>query len=227
MNTFQHPAAVSALHCRSAFCSQKRTQTGTLLSPPERCWYGRRICNVPEVAPDPGDAPCRLPEGVAVPVQPEHNTGSGDIPHRAATIGDINDPAAWCAFSCTTQSLLCSAGEIIVLQVKGEVDLGTLPILQAIARFVEGLHQANGIIAGMAWRRFTFNALGAALWVGLWVNLGDLAGDHITAIYTTAHRYELCLLIAVAVLIAAVIFRHLLHRRSRPTTPTGLRYSPR
>ncbi len=39
-----------------------------------------------------------------------------------------------------------------------------------IARFVEGLRQANGImagIAGMHWRRFlAFNALGAALWVG-------------------------------------------------------------
>ncbi len=64
-------------------------------------------------------------------VQPEHTTGSGDFPHRAATSGDISDPAAWCALSCTTRSLLCSAGEIIVLQVKGEVDLGTFPILQA------------------------------------------------------------------------------------------------
>ena len=39
-----------------------------------------------------------------------------------------------------------------------------------IARFVEGLRQANGIIAGttgMHWARFlAFNALGAALWVG-------------------------------------------------------------
>jgi anti-sigma B factor antagonist len=69
--------------------------------------------------------------GGAVSVQPEATTGSGEIPHRAATIGDDNDPPAWCALSCTTRSLLCSAGEIIVLQVKGEVDLGTLPILQA------------------------------------------------------------------------------------------------
>jgi len=65
-----------------------------------------------------------------VSVQSEHTIGSGDIPHRAA-IGDINDPAAWRALSCTTQSLFCSAGEIIVLQVKGEVDLCTLPILRA------------------------------------------------------------------------------------------------
>src|SRR3954451_22375411 len=41
-----------------------------------------------------------------------------------------------------------------------------------IARFVEGLRQINGIIAGttgMRWRRFLlFNALGAALWVAAW-----------------------------------------------------------
>src|SRR5215469_5861072 len=39
-----------------------------------------------------------------------------------------------------------------------------------IARFVEGLRQANGVIAGitgMHWRKFLiYNALGAALWVG-------------------------------------------------------------
>jgi membrane protein DedA with SNARE-associated domain len=92
-----------------------------------------------------------------------------------------------------------------------------------VARFGEGMRQANGIIAGITgvrWRRFlAFNALGAALWVGLWVALGDLAGNHSTAIYTTAHRYELYLLLAVAALIVAVIARHLLRRRrSRPDT---------
>jgi len=91
-----------------------------------------------------------------------------------------------------------------------------------IARFVEGLRQTNGIIAGitgMVWRRFlVFNALGAALWVGLWVSVGDLAGTHITTIYDTAQRYQLYLLLAVALLLVAVIVRQLLHRRSHPTT---------
>jgi membrane protein DedA with SNARE-associated domain len=40
-----------------------------------------------------------------------------------------------------------------------------------VARFIEGLRQANGIVAGttgMRWWRFLiFNALGAALWVGI------------------------------------------------------------
>ncbi len=99
-----------------------------------------------------------------------------------------------------------------------------------IARFVEGLRQTNGIIAGitgMPWRRFlVFNALGAALWVGVWVALGDLAGNHITAIYTTAYRYQLYLLIAVAVLIVAVLVRHLLRRRSAGGVTDGETSTP-
>jgi uncharacterized protein (UPF0218 family) len=64
-----------------------------------------------------------------VSVQPE-KTGSGNVRGRVAVV-DTSGPSAWCAFSCTTQSLPCSAGEIIVLRVEGEVDLCTLPILQA------------------------------------------------------------------------------------------------
>jgi membrane protein DedA with SNARE-associated domain len=88
-----------------------------------------------------------------------------------------------------------------------------------IARFVEGLRQANGIIAGitgMHWLKFlAFNALGAALWVGLWVTLGDLAGNHITAIYETAHRYELYLLIALGVVVVALVIRYVVRKRRR------------
>ena len=63
-----------------------------------------------------------------------------------------------------------------------------------IARFVEGLRQANGIIAGitgMHWTKFVlFNALGAALWVGVWVSIGYFSGSHIDSIYNAATRYE-------------------------------------
>ncbi|HVE97183.1 MAG TPA: STAS domain-containing protein [Pseudonocardiaceae bacterium] len=62
-------------------------------------------------------------------VQSEH-TGSGRIPNRL-TVVDTSGPSAWGALSCNTQSLPCSAGEIIVLRVEGEVDLCTLSILQA------------------------------------------------------------------------------------------------
>jgi membrane protein DedA with SNARE-associated domain len=88
-----------------------------------------------------------------------------------------------------------------------------------IARFIEGLRQANGVIAGisgMHWRRFlAFNALGAALWVGTWVSLGYLAGTHITTIYNYITRYSYYVLIALAVLVLAYIAWRLLRRRRR------------
>jgi membrane protein DedA with SNARE-associated domain len=86
-----------------------------------------------------------------------------------------------------------------------------------VARFIEGLRQANGIIAGttgMDWRRFlAFNALGAALWVGLWTTLAYLVGNHITTVYGEVARYQLYVLVAAAVLVAAFVVRHLAQRR--------------
>ncbi|HZU54757.1 MAG TPA: DedA family protein [Actinocrinis sp.] len=76
-----------------------------------------------------------------------------------------------------------------------------------VARFIEGLRQANGIVAGttgMPWRKFLlFNALGAALWVGTWTSVGYFAGDHIETIYRQVSRYSLYLLVAAVVLVIA------------------------
>jgi membrane protein DedA with SNARE-associated domain len=87
------------------------------------------------------------------------------------------------------------------------------------ARFIEGLRQANGIIAGIAgmpWRRFlVFNALGAALWVGVWTSLGYLAGSHITTIYNQVTKYSLYVLIALGVVVVALILRHVRRRQRR------------
>ena len=78
-----------------------------------------------------------------------------------------------------------------------------------VARFIEGLRQANGIIAGMSgihWAKFLlFNALGAALWVGVWTTLGYLSGSNINTIYDTATRFSTYLAIAVGALVLAYI----------------------
>jgi len=87
-------------------------------------------------------------------------------------------------------------------------------------RFIEGLRQAAGIIAGtaeMPWKRFlAFTTLGAVLWVAVWAPVGYLAGDHIGAIYATATRYSLYLLIALLVLLAAWIARAVWRRKRSP-----------
>ena len=85
------------------------------------------------------------------------------------------------------------------------------------ARYIEGLRQANGIIAGfsgMNWLRFlACNMLGAALWVGTWVTAGYFAGHHITTIYDDVTRYSLFAVIAAAAIVIAWIAVHRLRRR--------------
>jgi membrane protein DedA with SNARE-associated domain len=89
-----------------------------------------------------------------------------------------------------------------------------------VARFVEGLRQANGIVAGttgMHWARFLlFNAIGAALWVAVWTSVGYFSGSHINTIYNDATRYDAYLAIAVGVLLLAFIARRVVRlRRAR------------
>ena len=89
-----------------------------------------------------------------------------------------------------------------------------------IARFVEGLRQANGIIAGitgMHWTKFVpFNALGAALWVAVWVSIGYFSGSNIDSIYHTATKYEAVFGIVVGVLLVAWIARRVWkHQKGR------------
>jgi membrane protein DedA with SNARE-associated domain len=86
-----------------------------------------------------------------------------------------------------------------------------------VARFIDGLRQYNGIVAGtteLTWRRFVpANLLGAALWVGLWGGLAYAAGDNIGPLYHQALRYQNLLLIVAAVLLAAFVTHRLLRRR--------------
>ena len=82
----------------------------------------------------------------------------------------------------------------------------------AFARFVNVLRQLNGIVAGtlgMPWQRFLmFNALGAALWVSLWVLGTYFFSEHIAVIAALARRFGIlaAAMVAVALLVALVVF---------------------
>ncbi len=90
-------------------------------------------------------------------------------------------------------------------------------VVVVIARFIVGLREANGIIAGitkMRWLTFTvYNAIGACAWVGTWVSIGYIAGDHINTIYSVFNRVAIYVLAALAVLIIAYVTWRLIRRR--------------
>lgn len=87
-----------------------------------------------------------------------------------------------------------------------------------IARFIEGLRQLNGIIAGiseMRWRSFVlFNTIGAALWVGLWGSVGYFGGNHIETIHKYGVYFSGVAAIAVVVFVAYRIVRFRQERRA-------------
>jgi membrane protein DedA with SNARE-associated domain len=91
------------------------------------------------------------------------------------------------------------------------------PKVVVVARFIEGLRQLNGIVAGatgMPWRRFMiFNAIGAAVWVGVWAAVGYLAGDHLTAIQATVRRYQWYAIAAAVIAVGGYAVLHLARRR--------------
>ena len=88
------------------------------------------------------------------------------------------------------------------------------------ARFVELLRQLNGIVAGflgMHWARFlAYNALGAALWVGVWGAVGYFAGAHIAQIHALVARFTwLIAAVGIALIVAAwIAYRRRIELRS-------------
>jgi membrane protein DedA with SNARE-associated domain len=91
----------------------------------------------------------------------------------------------------------------------------------AVARFIDGLRQINGLlagIAGMGWLKFLgYNAMGAVLWVGTWCALGYFAGEHIAEIYDTFERYKWYVIGALVLIVAIVIAQRV--RRGRAAGP--------
>jgi membrane protein DedA with SNARE-associated domain len=87
------------------------------------------------------------------------------------------------------------------------------PLVVVLARFVEGLRQLNGVVAGisrMPWPRFVLcNAVGAALWVSVWSTAGYLAGNHIDRLSAVLHRYLTYAVLLGALLVAAYLVVHL------------------
>ena len=95
------------------------------------------------------------------------------------------------------------------------------PKIVVVARFVEGLRQFNGVVAGitgMPFPRFLlWNVLGAALWVGVWSTAGYLAGDHIEEISATASRYVVAAVGIGVLFVVAYVWNH--RRRKRAARP--------
>jgi membrane protein DedA with SNARE-associated domain len=99
-------------------------------------------------------------------------------------------------------------------------------IVVVIARYIVGLREANGIIAGitqMPWVTYTaYNLIGTCAWVATWVTIGDVAGKNINTIYKDINRYSIYLLIVLVVLLAAyIVLRVLRHHRKIHEAPAS------
>jgi len=84
-----------------------------------------------------------------------------------------------------------------------------------LGRFVEGVRQAAGIIAGISEMRFplflTYTVVGAALWVATWSTVGELAGAHVT----TISHYATYAAEGVGIIVVLLIVRAVLRSRRR------------
>jgi membrane protein DedA with SNARE-associated domain len=96
-----------------------------------------------------------------------------------------------------------------------------------VARFIDGLRQFNGVIAGitaMPWRAFlVYNAIGAALWVGWWTTIAYIFGTHLVKIFEQAHHYKWWALSIITVIVLTYIALHVRHvKRRRARTAAAL-----
>jgi membrane protein DedA with SNARE-associated domain len=84
-----------------------------------------------------------------------------------------------------------------------------------LGRFVEGVRQAAGIMAGISEMRFLKFVLltlaGSVLWVTTWATVGELAGQHVT----TIARYSTYVAEGLAVLVVVLVVRAVIRSRRR------------
>lgn len=90
-----------------------------------------------------------------------------------------------------------------------------------LGRFVPILRRLNGLVAGvtaMTWQRFLIaNAIGAAIWVGVWTTVGTQAGNHIEAVNTLLVEGAPVFGVLLVLLTIGYVIRR--RRRRRSTTP--------
>jgi membrane protein DedA with SNARE-associated domain len=93
------------------------------------------------------------------------------------------------------------------------------PLVVLLGRFVEGVRQAAGVIAGISGMKFPrfllFTLIGAILWVATWSTVGELAGDHIT----TISHYATYVAEGLGVIAILLIVRAVLRSRHKRNTP--------
>ena len=99
------------------------------------------------------------------------------------------------------------------------------PLMVVVARFVVVLRQLNGIVAGttrMPWPTFLLaNAIGAALWVGVWTTLAYRFGHSTEIVPYLWHHLNLVAAIAIPLLILTLAWLHLRHHRAPGSAPNG------
>lgn len=102
--------------------------------------------------------------------------------------------------------------------------------LVAVARFIDGLRQLNGWIAGangILWTRFIpLNIVGAVLWVSAWAISGDLFSGKILAIMDRFKQADGAFIVLTAIGVVSPVFLHYVRKHKDRTRPTRLKDSP-
>jgi len=88
-----------------------------------------------------------------------------------------------------------------------------------VARFVDGLRQTNGLIAGalgMPWVQYAVrDGIGGALWTAMWVSIGAFAGGNLGHVRHFLERYETPAALTLGAVAVLLLLRYLMKHRAR------------